>query len=201
MYEVFFFCLRWDHVFLMACLLIVKGKLLVCVVESYYDCAYLSRFLWSPAESAQKFFRFFFKAVWTMFSNEDYRPAYLRNSMALRSVRFGVQTRKLSNVGQLLDGWPKMFYLELLCAFEDTLSRSSRLHLQLLAPTNPHWVHVLDYGPFFLCVIRKEGLCLSNGDINRLMMMMMIYKPTSHDLSLKGQQKYLRYSPRHSHFT
>jgi hypothetical protein len=26
------------------------------------------------------------------------------------------------------------------------------------------------YGPFFLCVIHKEGLCLCSGDINRLMM-------------------------------
>jgi hypothetical protein len=29
------------------------------------------------------------------------------------------------------------------------------------------------YGPFFLCVIHKEGLCPSNRDINRLMMMMI----------------------------
>jgi hypothetical protein len=26
------------------------------------------------------------------------------------------------------------------------------------------------YDPFFLCVIYKEGLCPSSGDINRLMM-------------------------------
>jgi hypothetical protein len=26
------------------------------------------------------------------------------------------------------------------------------------------------YGPFFLCVIHKEGLCSSSGDINGLMM-------------------------------
>jgi glutaminase len=37
-------------------------------------------------------------------------------------------------------------------------------------PTNPHWARVV-YGPFSLCVIHKEGLCLSSGDINRLMMM------------------------------
>jgi hypothetical protein len=29
---------------------------------------------------------------------------------------------------------------------------------------------VVGYGPFSLCVIHKEGLCLSSGDINRLMM-------------------------------
>jgi hypothetical protein len=43
--------------------------------------------------------------------------------------------------------------------------------LQSLAPTNPHWACVEGYGPFFLCVIHKEGLCPSSGDINRLMMM------------------------------
>jgi hypothetical protein len=31
------------------------------------------------------------------------------------------------------------------------------------------------YGPFSLCVIHKEGLCPSSGDINRLMMMMIYY--------------------------
>jgi hypothetical protein len=58
--------------------------------------------------------------------------------MALRLVRFGMRSRKLSNVGQSLDGWPKIYYLELLRASEGTLSRWSRLHLQWLAPTNPH---------------------------------------------------------------
>jgi hypothetical protein len=30
---------------------------------------------------------------------------------------------------------------------------------------------VVGYGPFSLCIIDKEGLCPSSGDINRLMMM------------------------------
>jgi hypothetical protein len=42
------------------------------------------------------------------------------------------------------------------------------LHLQSLAPTNPHWTRVVGYGPW---VIHKEGVCSSSGDINRLMMM------------------------------
>jgi hypothetical protein len=63
--------------------------------------------------------------------------------------------------------------LEVLRASEGTLSRWSRLYLQSLAPTNPHWIRVVDYGPFSLCVIHKEGLCPSSGDINRPMMMMM----------------------------
>jgi hypothetical protein len=67
-------------------------------------------------------------------------------------------------------GWvTKNYYLELLRALEGTLSRWSGLHMQLLAPTNPHWA-LVGYGPFFLYVIYKEGLCPSSGDINRLMM-------------------------------
>jgi hypothetical protein len=91
-----------------------------------------------------------------------------RSTMAPRSVHIGVRSRKLSNVGQSLDGWPKMYYLELLRASEGTLSRWSRQHLilQWLAQTNPHWARVV----FSLCVIHKEGLCLSSRDINRLMM-------------------------------
>jgi hypothetical protein len=38
-------------------------------------------------------------------------------------------------------------------------------------------------GPFSLCVIHKEGLCTSSGDINRLMMMMM-----------KGKERHIRRS-------
>jgi hypothetical protein len=96
------------------------------------------------------------------------------SSIAPRSVRFGVWSRKLSNVGQALDGWPKIYYLELLRASEGTLSRWSRLHLQPFTPTNPHWARVVGYGPFSLCVARKEGLCPSSEDISRLMMVMMI---------------------------
>jgi hypothetical protein len=59
-------------------------------------------------------------------------------------------------------------------ASESTLSRWARLHLQSLAPTNPHWARVVGYGPFSLWVIHKEGLCPSSGDINRLMMIMSV---------------------------
>jgi hypothetical protein len=62
-------------------------------------------------------------------------------------------------------------------ASEGTLSRWSRLHLQSLAPTNPHWARVVGYGPFSLWVIHKEGLCPSSGDINRLMMIDFGYLP------------------------
>jgi hypothetical protein len=87
--------------------------------------------------------------------------------MAPWSVHFGVRSRQLSNVGQSLDGCTKIYYLELRRASEGTLSRWSRLHLQSLAPMHLHWARVVGYAPV-------EGLCPSSGDINRLMMMMMM---------------------------
>jgi hypothetical protein len=45
-----------------------------------------------------------------------------------------------------------------------------------LARTNPHWARMVGYESFFLCVIHKEHLYSSSGDINRLMMII-----TSHD--------------------
>jgi hypothetical protein len=36
--------------------------------------------------------------------------------------------------------------------------------------TNSHWARVVGYGPFSLCVIHKDGLCPSSGDIKRLKM-------------------------------
>jgi hypothetical protein len=92
------------------------------------------------------------------------------SSARWRLVRFGVQSRKLSNV----IGVTKIYYLEFLRAPEGTLSCWSRLHLQSLAPTN-HWDHVVGYGLFSLCVIHKEGLCPSSGDINRLMMIESVF--------------------------
>jgi hypothetical protein len=47
---------------------------------------------------------------------------------------------------------------------EGTLCRSSWLHLQSLAPTNPQWACVVGYGPF-LCVIHNKDLRPSSGDI------------------------------------
>jgi hypothetical protein len=42
-------------------------------------------------------------------------------------------------------------------ASKGMLSRLSRLHLQSLAPTNPHWARVVGRSPFSLWVIYKEG--------------------------------------------
>jgi hypothetical protein len=68
-------------------------------------------------------------------------------------------------------GWVnKICYLELLRASEGTISRWSRLHLQLSVLSNPHWARVVGSSPFSLCVIHKESLCPSSGDVNRLMM-------------------------------
>jgi hypothetical protein len=98
-----------------------------------------------------------------------------------------VRSRQLSNVGQSLNGWPKIYYLER--ASEGTLSRWSRRHLQSLARTNPYWARVVGYSPFSLCVTHKEGLRPSSGDINRLMMILchnfhrFILKPQKIDKS------------------
>jgi hypothetical protein len=74
----------------------------------------------------------------------------MMSSMARRSVRFGVRLRKLSNLGHWMV--TKESYLEFLRGVEGTLSRCSGLQLQSLAPNNPHWAHVVSYGPFSLCV-------------------------------------------------
>jgi hypothetical protein len=62
------------------------------------------------------------------------------------------------------------FILELLRASEGTLSRRDRLHLQSLAPTNPHCPSGGLWFVLLMCNL-KEGLCPISGDINRLMMM------------------------------
>jgi hypothetical protein len=49
---------------------------------------------------------------------------------------------------------------------------SNEVWYNKIVPTNPLWARVVGYGPFSLCVIHKEGLCPSSGDINRLIMMM-----------------------------
>jgi hypothetical protein len=80
----------------------------------------------------------------------------------------------------------KIYYLDLLRASEGTLSRWSRLHLQSLVLTNPHWARVVGYGPFSLCVIHKEGLCPSSGDILGIMMMVefALFIPIHHHLPI-----------------
>jgi hypothetical protein len=108
-----------------------------------------------------------FENCW-YFSHLLRHPARAREARWPKLVRFGERSPKLSNVGRSLDGWPRI-YLELLRALEGTLSRWFRLYLQSLA-TNPHWARVVGYGPFSVCVIHKEGLYPSSGDINRLMM-------------------------------
>jgi hypothetical protein len=89
----------------------------------------------------------------------------LRSSMASLSVRFGVRSLMLNNVGQSWDGWPKH---SLSRASKDMLSRWS----QLCAST-----HQSALGPRMArspCVIYKEALCPTSGDINGLIMMMKI---------------------------
>jgi hypothetical protein len=52
------------------------------------------------------------------------------------------------------------------------------------ALTALHWAHMVGYGPFFLCVIHKEGLCPSSGDINSLMMIICSSELLKHEFSM-----------------
>jgi hypothetical protein len=84
-------------------------------------------------------------------------------------------------------GWVTKMYLELLRASQGTLSRWPRLYLQSL---EPH-LGVVGYDSFSLCVIHKEGLCRSSGDINRLMtmtMMMMMIMMILHNVQSTAYQ-------------
>jgi hypothetical protein len=86
------------------------------------------------------------------------------------AVSFGVRSRKLSNIGHKM-GDQKFVISSFTLRHVKPLGR---LHLQSLAPTYPHWARVAVYGPFYFCVIHKESLCPSSGDINRLMMMLQL---------------------------
>jgi hypothetical protein len=124
-------------------------------------------------------------------------------------VSHWMEDQKFIYVGQSLDGSPKIYlrwsvigwmtkYLFTLVShwMDDQKfiilsssvlgkARWSRLQLQTLASTNPLWAHV-GYGPFSLCVIHKEGLCSSSGDVSKLIMMMKIpYTSNSYFLSFK----------------
>jgi hypothetical protein len=46
-------------------------------------------------------------------------------------------------------------------------------HVKPLVPAAFAVVMSVGYGPFFLCVMYKKGLCPSSRDINKLMMMMI----------------------------
>jgi hypothetical protein len=52
-----------------------------------------------------------------------------------------------------------------------------RFYNDAVFDANPHWARVVGYGPFSLCVIHKEGLCPSCGDIKRLMVVVVYLLP------------------------
>jgi hypothetical protein len=61
-------------------------------------------------------------------------------------------------------------------------------------PTNTHWARVGGYGLFSLCVIHKEDLCPSSGDINRLMMMMCIYSKPLLTIEMYSNKLYQKHN-------
>jgi hypothetical protein len=79
----------------------------------------------------------------------------------LDSSAVSLLRRTIANAKQhwsVIEWMTNICYLELLRASEGTLSRWSRMYMQSLVPTNPHWARVVVYGPFSLWVIHKEGL-------------------------------------------
>jgi hypothetical protein len=60
------------------------------------------------------------------------------------------------------------------CNMELIQSQSQNHLFHIYTLISPHWTRVVGYGPFSLCVIHKEGPSLNSGDINRLMMMIMM---------------------------
>jgi hypothetical protein len=93
-----------------------------------------------------------------------------RSSMALRLERFGVRSRKLSSVGQSLDGWPKIYPQTLTCFSRHV----KRLVLAVFAVVSTHQSALGSRGglwPFLLMyILHKKGFCPSSGEINKLIM-------------------------------
>jgi hypothetical protein len=83
-----------------------------------------------------------------------------RSSMAPRSVSVGVRSRKLSNIGH----W--MGDQKYIMCFGKHVKPLVSAVFAVVSTHQPS--RVVGYGPFSLW--NKEGLCPSNGDINRLMM-------------------------------
>jgi hypothetical protein len=68
-----------------------------------------------------------------------------------RGAQWPALRRVIAEVKQrwsVIEWVTKIYYLELLRASVGTLSRWSRLHLQSLGNTNPHWARVMGNGPF-----------------------------------------------------
>jgi hypothetical protein len=69
---------------------------------------------------------------------------YVHRNMAPQSVRFGVQSQKLSKRWAIIGSVTKNLVIR--AAPEGTLSRRFRLYLQSLAPTYPQRARVVIYG-------------------------------------------------------
>jgi hypothetical protein len=79
-------------------------------------------------------------------------------------ARFGVRSRKLSNVGHSFVT-KHLLSQESLC-FGRHVKPLAQPVFAIASTHQPALGRVVDYSPFSLCVIFKEGLCPSSGDIN-----------------------------------
>jgi hypothetical protein len=98
----------------------------------------------------------------------------LRSSMALRAVRFVVRSRKLEQRRSVIGWVTKNLLSRASPCFGSHIKPLVPAVLAVVRPTNPHWARVVGYGQFSLCVIHKKALCPSCGDINRLMMIILL---------------------------
>jgi hypothetical protein len=73
----------------------------------------------------------------TCTNKSEVKAMHLRSSMASLSVRFGVESRKLSNVGQSLDGRPKILLSQAPLYFGRVVKSLVPAALQSLAPICP----------------------------------------------------------------
>jgi hypothetical protein len=65
----------------------------------------------------------------------------------------------------ILNNDPNYEYTKKKTLYFANYNKSSNRLFNKVRPTNTQWARVVGYGPFFLCIIHKEGLCPSSGNI------------------------------------
>jgi hypothetical protein len=112
-------------------------------VTLYSSCSSIIIIYHFPYPTKWGRYSMFFMIVWKRFGNYfttgpgGRTSTLLETRVAANDCKCS-QDQQLNVPSEVRRGDQKFYYLELLRASEGTLSRWSRLHLQSLAPTNPH---------------------------------------------------------------